>query len=74
MHRPNAGLFVWIMMGLHLDRQVFRRKTALAGNGAHGATQAQGGRPQDDPGGKFLEASEQSGYGAGQAMRRKRCD
>ena len=24
-------------------------------------------------GGKFLEASEQSGYGAGQAMRRKRC-
>lgn len=25
-------------------------------------------------GGKFLEASEQSGYGAGQAMRRKRCD
>ena len=24
-------------------------------------------------GGKFLEASEQSGYGTGQAMRRKRC-
>ena len=25
-------------------------------------------------GGKFLEASEQSGYGSGQAMRRKRCN